>query len=503
MSQMRVTGMYSGIDTESIISELVAVKQTKVDTLKKEQTKLSWTQDAWKSLNKKIYSLYSGTLNTLTYQTNYSKKATTISDSTVASVTTSDTAMDCTQTMKVKSLAKSGYMTGSAMDAATTGTTTMGDLLGEDVFPESGTTTLKIKIGDQESEIGISSTDTVNSIVSKLQGAGVNASFDSANKRLFISSKTSGDVADFDISSAGDELSGKVLSALGLEIKADGTGAIKQDGSDAEIELNGATFKSATNIFEVNGLTITCQEETGDNAVTLTTSQDTSGIYDMIKKFIKEYSELVNEMDKLYNAESSKGYEPLTSEEKEAMTDNEIEEWEKKIKDSLLRRDSTLSTVSTAMKSMMSSGFTVDGVEMHLSDFGVETLSYFESADNEKNAYHINGDADDEKTKSKTNDLMAMISKDPEKVVDFFSQMSKGLYASMTDLMKTTEYSSIYTVYEDKKMKTDYSDYTTKITEAEAALTTYENKWYSKFSAMEVALAKLQSNSSAVTSLLG
>ena len=45
---MRVTGMMSGLDTESIIQELVAVKQTKVDDAKKEQTKLEWKQDAWK-----------------------------------------------------------------------------------------------------------------------------------------------------------------------------------------------------------------------------------------------------------------------------------------------------------------------------------------------------------------------------------------------------------------------------------------------------------------------
>ena len=39
---MRLTGLMSGMDTESIIQELVAVKRTKVDTVKKQQTKLQW-----------------------------------------------------------------------------------------------------------------------------------------------------------------------------------------------------------------------------------------------------------------------------------------------------------------------------------------------------------------------------------------------------------------------------------------------------------------------------
>ena len=208
-------------------------------------------------------------------------------------------------------------------------------------------------------------------------------------------------------------------------------------------------------------------------------------------------------MDKLYNAESSKGYEPLTDEEKDAMSETEVEKWETKIKDALLRRDSTVSSVSSAMKEIMASGFTVGGKTMYLSDFGIETLGYFNAADNEKNAYHINGDEDDESVKSKTNDLKAMISSDPNTVVVFFNQLSKTLYSKLKDLMGRTDYSSSYTVYDDKKMKEDYDSYSTKIKEAEQKLKDYEDKWYSKFSAMETALAKMQSNSSAVTSLLG
>lgn len=43
-------------------------------------------------------------------------------------------------------------------------------------------------------------------------------------------------------------------------------------------------------------------------------------------------------MTKLYNADSAGSYEPLTDDEKDQMSDKEIEKWETKIKDSLLRR---------------------------------------------------------------------------------------------------------------------------------------------------------------------
>ena len=105
---MRVTGMMSGLDTESIIQELVAAKQTKVDTAKKEQTKIEWKQEAWKDLNTKLKKLYNGTLGNLRYQSSFSKKTTKISDSSVAEIVTGDSAMNNVQSLRVAKLAKSG-----------------------------------------------------------------------------------------------------------------------------------------------------------------------------------------------------------------------------------------------------------------------------------------------------------------------------------------------------------------------------------------------------------
>ena len=69
--------------------------------------------------------------------------------------------------------------------------------------------------------------------------------------------------------------------------------------------------------------------------------------------------------------------------------------------------------------------------------------------------------------------------------------------------MKATDYSSSYTVYDDKKMKSEYDDYKSKIADLEKRLNDYEDSWYAKFAKMETAMAKMQSNASAVTSLIG
>lgn len=283
--------------------------------------------------------------------------------------------------------------------------------------------------------------------------------------------------------------------------KADAAGT-KIEGQDSQIEVDGVTYNSYNDTVTVNGMTITAMEQT-DKAVTVSTKEDTDGIYDMIKDFIKSYSELINEMDSLYNAESAKDYEPLLSEEKEALTDTEVEEWEKKIKDSLLRRDSTLSDVGSAMKMSMMQGISINGVNFYLSDFGINTLGYFNSSENERNAYHIDGDADDPKTKNNTDMLRDAITQNPNVVMQFFTGLTNNLHDTMAEKMSATKMSSALTFYNDKKMKEDYDDYTDKIKKQEEKLNAYIDKWYDKFSAMETALSKLESKNSSLSSLFG
>ncbi|MCL2252835.1 MAG: flagellar filament capping protein FliD [Lachnospiraceae bacterium] len=282
-------------------------------------------------------------------------------------------------------------------------------------------------------------------------------------------------------------------------------GAARVYGEDAEILLNGAKFTNSTNTFNINGLTINATQKTEPGEIiTITTEDDTSGIYDVIKNFIKEYNALINEMDRLYNAESARDFKPLTDEEKDAMSEREIADWEKKIKDSVLRRDDSLSGISGAMKQAMSAGVMVNGKNMYLNNFGIEALSFFASAANEKNAYWIDGDPDSIHTSGKTDKLREMIANDPKTVSDFFSGLSRNLYAAMDkSLMSRGDFKSINTIYNDKQLKKEYDNFTNLISRQEQKLTKLEDKYYKQFSAMEVAMAKMQSSQNALAGLMG
>ena len=496
---LRVTGLASGLDTESIITELVSVNSYKVASLQKEQTKLSWKTDAWKSMNSKVYSFYTSTLSDLRFSSSYSTRKTTVSDSNVATVKTGSGASNTTQTMRVDQMAKAGYLTGGKLGGGVTANTKLSEL-----DSNIGAGQIKLTIGKGNPiNIDITADTTVKDIVDKLKEQGLNASFDEKNQRMFISSAETGENYDFTLEGT-DGNGEKALAALKIDMTEPNTEAKKIPGQNAIIYLNDAEFTSDTNTFEINGLTINVMQETGDKEVTLTTGVDTDGMYETIKNFITKYNELMEGMLEGYNADTSKGYEPLTSDEKAAMTETEIDEWEKKIKDSLLRRDETLGSTISALNKIMNEGIEMkDGSMMYLFDLGINTPGYFNAEENYRNSFHIDGDKDDTVSGKKEDKLMAAINADPDKVATFFQELTEKLYSKLTDLMGSSEYSSAYTLYNDKQMKTDYTDYTSKIAKAEADLNAKMDKYYQKFAAMEAAMAKVQNQQNSFTSMLG
>lgn len=741
MAVNRVSGMISGMDTESLVTAMVATQTAKKEKLQKAQTKLQWKQDAFKAINTKVYGLYSKISN-LRFSSAYNMKKTTVSDSTKATITASSSAVNGTQKLTIEKLATSGYLTGAQLKKGTTGTTTLGDLGYTD-----GDTTLSVTVGTTKKDIEVSSTTTIDDLVSKLKDAGVNASYDETNRRIFVSAKETGKDNDFAItssskaglnalnaaglcvSSAADQenykkmasyakgttaetsdamleilknlknaydsntelslkeksLSAKIsysnakdavnefsennnsdedsqlllkllkeessdykfvdsdgnvhtdytklttdpsledkikelakakglitettgddgetkedtskLDALRSNVKAvaavddneiytdddkasyylsqdertaaeeeladipnqraandaviadennsywdikDYTGmgdtelraladkyadqimnaksvvdnnfkdipvsdgATRVDAEDAHITLNDAEFTSSSNVFNINGLTIKATGTTAaGESLTISTDTDTQGLYDKIKDFLTEYNSIINELTSLYNADSAKGYEPLTDDEKSAMSDSEVEKWETKIKDSILRNDSTISGVMNAMTTAMMSSYTVNGKTYSLANFGIHTLGYLNAAKNEQYAYHIDGDEDDSNTSGNADKLLDMITNNPEDIEAFMKQLTSGLYTALDNKMKSTSLSSAYTIYNDKQMTKDYSSYTTQIKQWEQKIEDLETRYYKQFSNMETQLAKMQNSTSSLSSLFG
>ena len=298
----------------------------------------------------------------------------------------------------------------------------------------------------------------------------------------------------------------KQLNKLGLSSfdsnTVSGTDAVGMSlvaAQNAEIVLDGATLQDSSNSFSVNGLTIELKNVTEGKQITLNTTSDTDSVYKMVKDFVKTYNEILEELNKKYSAESARGYDPLTDEQKEAMSEDEIEKWETKIKDSLLRRDGTLDSIISTLRSSLLTTTKIDGVSYSLSSFGIVTSSDY----TEKGKLHIMGDEDDDTYATDTNKLKAALEENPEAVMKTLSEAGQSLYDALTKKMAKTSLSSALTFYNDKKLDNDQTAYKKEISTLEEKLTDLEDKYYKQFSAMEVAMSKLNSQSSYLASLMG
>lgn len=358
----------------------------------------------------------------------------------------------------------------------------------------------------------------IEDIVKQFRDQGVDAGFDAETKKLVF-------YDDITFDPRGDANAEAGMKMLGLQTLDESDGGernpIKMQGQDSVIVLDGVRYTSSTNEFSVNGLNITAQGVTDKldtpddpdflnvkdkdlgSGVSISTNTDTQGLYDTIKNFLTEYNAIINEITKLYNADSAKGYEPLTDEERDAMSDTEIAKWETKIKDSLLRRDNSLGTIMNTMMRAMNTAVNVNGQSINLTTYRIHTMGFLNAVDNEQNAFHIDGDEEDENTAGNKDYLMAAIKEDPDTVVEFMKQLSTNLYNAIDKEMQGNSLRSKYKIYNDKELDKQYKNYTQTIKEWEKKVAAKEEYYYKKFSAMETALAKLNSQQSSLAGLLG
>jgi len=306
--------------------------------------------------------------------------------------------------------------------------------------------------------------------------------------------------------------SGSALAALGLtnfdgttEIKENdaankGTGMVVIAAKDTEVEYNGATLTSNTTNISVSGLELEILGTTEGETVNITVTNDVSGIYDTIKDFLSEYNALLKEMNSYYNADSAKGYDVLSDDEKEAMKDSEVEKWEDKIKDSLLRRDSTLNSIISSFRNKMMGTFTAsNGRTYSLSSIGISTSGDYA----EGGLLHIRGDEDDAEYADEKNVLKQLLEEDPDAVTDVFTHLTENLYTDLQKKMSRTPLSSALTFYNDKEMNSQLSDYKTRIAKLESKFNDMEDRYYKQFTAMEKAMANMQSQQNSLASYLG
>jgi len=502
---IRMTGMASGIDVDAVVKELMSAQKLKKSNIEGKKEKLSWKQDAWKEMNTKLYSFYTSSLSKMRTKGNYQARKATASDPSKVSVSAT-TATAGSYSLSVEKLASAEYVTGASLKGKGYED---GTKLVDAGMTEGQTITIQSGSKDPVT-LTVDADTTISDFVDKLKSAGLNANFDKTNGRFFISAKDSGEANKFTITSTEGDTEGKGLDALGLmnitdQVATEGKTAKYSSqiaivkASDAKIKLNGAVIESGSNSVSVNGMKLDLQGTTAEGEeLTLSITKDSQSVVDRVKDFIKGYNELMTEMYEKYNAPSARNYSMLTSEQKEAMSDDEVKLWEDKIKGSLFRRDDTLNDLMSVFRSAMQETVEIGGEKFSLSSFGIVTGKYTEHG-----LLHMEGDPDDAEYATKTNKLMQMLEEDPDKVSEALSGIMEKFYNKMFDKMGTSKLSSALTFYNDKQMKTESESYEKQIKQWDTKLADIEEKYYKQFSAMEKMMADLQNKQSQLAGFFG
>lgn len=534
-STVSFSGMASGLDTDSIVEAMVSTYQNRVDDSEKQEILLEWKQDIYKEVSSKVYNFYTGTINKLRLESTFNSKLLTSSNTTAIKLDKSSTAPSGTHTLSNLTMATSAQVqtykmkSTSGSVSSTTSMSGLGIEMGKSITISDGigdakkTTTISFvdKVPEDEAKdedtIYITSTDKISDLQSALKSAMPSASisFDSNAGAFFISSSTTGENQSFEIS--GDT---NVLKSLGLVNSAlveDGTSSIIVDengnpiinngdgkitltaqGTNASYIYNGIEMTSENNNISINGLKFTITSNTTEE-ITVSSSTDVDGMVDTIKSFVEEYNTLISELNDLINADSAGSYEPLLDDEKEGMTDSQIEKWEKKIKDSLLRNDSTLKSLTSNMRNILSSTLNSNDTYKTLSSIGITTSSDWTA----NGKLELDEDKLKEALTNKSDEVIALFTANGDGTTSSTKGLGDRLYESLgNNFKRIANVKSTTSLFSDTLLTNQRTTQSETTDKWEERLETMKEMYYNRFTAMETALSKLNSQTDSLTSLL-
>lgn len=219
--------------------------------------------------------------------------------------------------------------------------------------------------------------DSIQSIMNKINGsgAGVNISYMSTTDKFSATAKASGIAGTIDIQDVTGDFAQNLFGTATVEQGQDAEIVVSYDGGKTNQVL-----QRDSNTFNVDGMNITITEGaekagvSDTNPITFTSNANTDEIVKGIKDMINDYNELTALVNKELSTKADRNYQPLSEEQKKAMTEKQIEDWESKAKAGVLYGDSDLRSLASELRFAFS--FDVDG-STTLKDMGIQTSSAY------------------------------------------------------------------------------------------------------------------------------
>ncbi|KAB3539653.1 flagellar filament capping protein FliD [Alkaliphilus pronyensis] len=535
---MRIGGIASGMDTEHIVKQLMDAERMRVNRFIRQEQTLKWRMEEYNNLNKSMANFILNTRNEFglnEFSTNGTIRSSSTNSFTWAKEATS--ANESIVTASARSNAMNGSYTVEVTSTASVAKTTSKVLKGnvdplDDVldvdnnFIADGSFTITTDVGS--SEITVTAGDSIGSLISKLNNAvavggpndgqslGIRASYDSDLGQFMMSTRETGEHKSIQIT---DDPVGLAAAMFSGDIMGPG-----ENGTDAVINFNSSEIRKSTNSFSVFGIDLQLKNAAVGEVVTINVSTNTDGIYDKIKSFVDEYNGLLDEINGKIGEKEYRDFYPLIQEEKDAMTEKEIELWEEKAKSGLLKNNEVLQrTLSGIRGALYEKVEGVTGSFEYIYDIGITTGYYKDGGklviDEDKLKDAINSDPDGVLDLFFKAPEVSATGEDRMKESGLIQRTYDGLVAGMKEVIRHSgpgDDSSLYRSVQSN-MLVDFvtkqsnisdigrsiSQLNSRIAREEVLLASKEDRYWNQFTAMEKAMAEMQQQSNWLMSQMG
>ncbi len=336
-------------------------------------------------------------------------------------------------------------------------------------------------------DFNFSKDDSIDKVITAINtsNAGVILSYSSTTDKLTMTAKELGSGDNINIL----ETTGNFTTALLNQATA---------GKNAELTVNGIEVSKNSNTFLMDGTSFELFKTaaTSTDPITINVTENSSTLFAPIVKFVSDYNTLIDKISSLAKERPLRDYQPLSDEQKSAMTEDQVKEWEKKAKTGILASDPTLTNIAGKLKSMLYEPGVTGGIALY--NIGITSAGWQQ-----------NGKLQIDETILRE----SLASKGAE-IKDLFTAsggIATKMDAIVTGAIETKGVQgSRGTLIEIAGIPLHSSDTQNNITKAmtlsakaiallNTRLSSEETRYWSQFSAMESAISKMNSQSAMLT----
>jgi len=410
MQPIRFTGLFSGMDTGSMVDQLMRAERMRLERFTRQRTHAQWQQEDLRTTSSMLKDFRSkqvamNTQGTLMWPGEWNTmRATATGNNSQATnggltVNSTGSANVGQFTVTVNSSARTHMMLGNDLTQAAGGgpainmQTKLHEVMGftpgqDQTVTLSGTNGSDIAItlnGDMTIE------EAMNHINNFTDSSGNKANatikYDTFHGAFALEGRSTG--AGNDVRIVGD--GGNFFSTLGFvgdpgngDQAGTTSGRYSRLASDASITVDNGngpaqTFTSSGNSFSVLGVSIAITGAQDGAEYTVNNTRNVDDMVDRIKSFVEDYNTILRTLNGLHSTprprtNTGNYYDPLTDDKRKGMSDRDIERWEQAARTGLLNRDNELRGLHSDIRSWMMTDVKLsDGRSINLTSIGVTT----------------------------------------------------------------------------------------------------------------------------------